>query len=302
MNAAAVVLTYRRPKLATQVVRGLVEREGLAPTSVLLVINGEGGLDDPQFEAAVSVVRLGTNSGPAGGFRAGLQAACARFPVDWVYLCEDDVGLFDLPSPRLQALVERVAAFERSTPGEPPIGGVVAYARVLNGRTGVSVPHRPVAREGFEPASVAAWGASLVSRRVVEAGVLPDPAWFFAYEDHDFWLRVRAAGFRVLLDVAAARATEGQVSGSGREVAQAGKRDAERAEPWRSYYQARNQFELRRRHGDARWTLVHLAKSARRLQLAGSAATRRAIMAGLVDGARGRMGKVDRYERASGEL
>lgn len=302
MNAAAVVLTYRRRKLATQVVRGLIEREGLPPAGVLLVVNGDGGLDDPQLEAAVGVLRLGTNGGPAGGFRAGLEAACARFGVDWLYLCEDDVGLFDLPSPRLAGLVQRVAAFERATPGEPPIGGVVAYARVLNARTGSSVPQRPQAQEGFEPVSVAAWGASLVSRRVVEAGVLPDAAWFFAYEDHDFWLRVRGAGFRVLLDVAAARATAGQVSGAGREQAQAGARHADRAEPWRSYYQARNLFELRRRHGDARWTLVHLAKSARRLQLAPDAATRRAIIAGLADGARGRLGKVERYERANGEL
>ncbi len=50
------------------------------------------------------MVRLDRNTGPAGGFRAGLVGGVRAIPrLEWAYLCEDDVGLFDLPSPRLAA-------------------------------------------------------------------------------------------------------------------------------------------------------------------------------------------------------
>ena len=49
-----------------------------------------------------------------------------------------------------------------------------------------------------------------MSRAVVEAGVLPDPEWFFGYEDFDFFCRVHAAGYCVLVDDVAARAVADQ--------------------------------------------------------------------------------------------
>ena len=47
-DVTAVVLTHRRPGLAGDVVRSLVRLEGLPPSRVVLVVNGEGGLDDDE--------------------------------------------------------------------------------------------------------------------------------------------------------------------------------------------------------------------------------------------------------------
>jgi hypothetical protein len=149
---------------------------------------------------------------------------------------------------------------------------------------------------------VACWGATLVSRAVVEAGVLPDPEWFFGLEDFDFFCRVRSAGFDVLLDGLAARRVASQQTDAGRDQAIALRRPTDAAEPWRAYYHARNSFALARHHGRPNWHAWHLAYSARRLQLAGSRAERMAIMRGLWDGARGRMGEHRRYGRAVGEF
>src|SRR5438128_6120720 len=93
----AVVLTFRRPRLATQVVRRLVDLEGFASGDVVLVVNGEGGLADAELERAVEVVRLPENLGPAAGFRAGLLAVARRPGARWAYLCEDDIGLLSVP-------------------------------------------------------------------------------------------------------------------------------------------------------------------------------------------------------------
>jgi GT2 family glycosyltransferase len=302
-GVAAVVLTYKRPQLASEVVRGLIEEERFPADHVLVVVNGEGGLDDAGLASRVRLLELPVNLGPAGGFRHGLEEAARIFDTDWFYLCEDDVGLFDLPTPRVADLLERLSAWEASDEGSgAAVGGVVAYGRELDRRTGRTALHQPSRPDGFEDVDVAAWGASLVSRRVVERGVLPDEAWFFAYEDHDFWLRVREAGLRVLLDVASASAVMSRVGTAGREAAFEGRRPVEHREPWRAYYEARNFFEMSRRHGRRAWLGWHLVRSARRFQVAGSAAARRALLAGLADGARGRLGKEPRYQRATGEL
>lgn len=299
-QVGAVVLTHRRPRLATDVVRSLLVDEGLPASCILLVVNGEGGLNDDSLEAQIQVLRLPQNVGPAGGWAAGFDAALQLLPeAQWIYVCEDDVGLFDLPCPRLARLV---AAAEAGTPlGAAPLGAVVAFGRSLDSRTGLSHPVSPPPGK-LTPVDVAAWGASLISRAVLEAGVRPAAELFFGYEDFDFWLAVRDAGFRVVVDGDASDATKSQVTDEGRRRTFAGSRPDDSVEPWRAYYQARNFLELRRRHGSVTWTLVHVVKSVRRMQLVGTAAGRRAILHGLIDGVRGRVGRNDRYLRRIGEL
>jgi hypothetical protein len=296
-SVTAVVLTYRRPRLAGDVVRSLLTDEGLAPEQVLVVVNGDGGLDDPVLEASVRTVRLPANTGPAGGFRAGLEAATADPACRWIYLCEDDVGLFDLPRPRLGGLVART---EAAAAAHPALGAVVAYGRSFVGRGGHTVNVVP-AEAALVPVDVACWGATLVDRRVVDDGVLPDPDLFFGVEDFDFFCRVRAAGYEVLVDGEAARAVAGQQSDEGRDEAIRGDRPNDAAEAWRAYYHARNSLELARRHGRPSWLAWQLAYTARHLQTARGPAERSAIVHGVWDGVRGRLGRNPAYTRAVGE-
>lgn len=299
-DVAAIVLTFQRPRLATQVVRSLIEDEGFPPDRVLLVVNGSGGLTERALERRIEVLELPSNLGPAGGYRAALLEARRRFDASWYYLNEDDIGLLSLPTPRVESLIRRVEAMTANDGDPRPVGGIVAYARQLDPATGLTTPLLP-SGDDLVDVDVAAWGSSLVSRALVDAGILPDDEWFFGYEDFDFWLRVRRAGFRLLVDEVAASAVVTQVAGDGRSEALAADRPLDREEPWRAYYQARNFMELRRRHGHAGWTRTHLKKSVRRFLLADAPGTRFALIHGLVDGARGRMGKRERYQRKRGE-
>ena len=300
-TVTAVVLTYRRPRLAGDVVRSLLTEESLRPDQVIVVVNGDGGLDDPELEAAVRMVRLPVNTGPAGGFRAGLIEAFSDPGTRWAYLCEDDVGLFSLPAPRLADVMERIDACGRSG---RPLGAVAAYGRSFVGRGAhtVNVVPRPGRPPDLTPVDVACWGATVVSRAVVDAGVLPDPEWFFGLEDVDFFCRIRKAGFAVLVDDIAARQVASQQTSVGREAAHRERRPTDSAEAWRSYYHARNSFALARRHGRPSWLAWNLAYSARHLQKARSRDERLAIVRGFWDGVRGRMGEDPRYGRRVGEF
>jgi len=301
-SVSAVVLTHRRPRLASEVVRSLIEREGLPPDRVVVVVNGQGGLDDTTLESRVRILRLPRNLGPGGGFGAGMEAAFEDPSVQWAYLCEDDVGLFALPTPRLSEVVARAEGRGR-LPGTP-VGAVVAYGRRFVGRGAHTANLVPPPGSPYElvPVDVASWGATLLSRDVFDAGIVPDPEWFFGLEDFDFFCRVRQGGFEVLVDALSARAVADQQTSAGRAQALGPHRPTDEHESWRSYYHARNSFLLARRHGHPSWHVWHLAYSARHLQKASGRDERRAILHGLWDGARGRFGENADYLRAEGEL
>jgi hypothetical protein len=297
-GVTAVVLTHRRPRLATAVVRQLVDAERFPPEQVVLVVNGEGGLTDPSLEQSIRTLRLPLNVGPAGGFRAGLQAAFEEPATKWAYLCEDDVALFDLPVPRVERVLHQAEQH-----GDGALGAVVAYGRCLNSRSGATLPYYPAAegRRALEPVDAAAWGATLVSRQVVEAGILPDAELFFGYEDFDFFYGLRRAGFLLLVDTETALAVAGNMSLAGRDEALGKDRPTDADEGWRAYYVARNFFPLARRYGDRRWLGWHLMYSLRRMQLSSAPGERKATLMGLWDGARGRLGVNPRYTRQVGE-
>lgn len=301
-SVSAVVLTHRRPRLATAVVRSLIEQEGLPPDRVVVVVNGSGGLDDATLESSVRMVRLPHNLGPAGGFGAGMEAAFADPSVKWAYLCEDDIGLFSLPIPRLADVTGR-AECRGGTPGRP-VGAVVAYGRRFVGRGAHTVNLAPPVGGSFElvPVDVASWGATLLARSVFDAGILPDPDWFFGLEDFDFFCRVRQGGFEVLVDSVSARAVNDQQTTAGRSRALGPHRPTDEREPWTSYYHARNSILLARRHGRPSWHVWHVAYSARHLQKATGNGERKAILHGLWDGIRGRFGENPNYGRTVGEL
>ncbi len=294
----AVVLTHRRPRLAGDVVRGLIEDEGFPPERIVVVVNGSGGLDDAALEDSVQMVRLEENFGPAAGFGAGILHAFGDPRTRWAYLCEDDIGLFGLPTPRVADLVVRLE-------GDPHLaetGAVVAYGRRFVGRGHSENVVPSAGGPRLLPVDVAAWGATLLSRRVVERGVLPDTEWFFGYEDFDFFCRVRASGLQVLVDSTSARVAAQVQTTVGRDVAMAGARPNDSEEPWRAYYVARNFLHLARAHGSASWTAWHFAYSARRIQLASNTEERLATLHGLFDGMRGRLGSNPRYQRQTGEF
>lgn len=302
-NVSAVVVTHMRPRLCGDLVRSLVEIEHIPTQNVVVVVSGEGGLDDSSLEAAVRMLRLPRNLGPAAGFRAGIEAAFADPSTDWAYLCEDDVGLMSLPVPRVEDLIERIERIDDVGPHERPIGAVVAYGRAISRRSGntLNVVPKPGSPQELDPVDVAAWGATLLSRAVFSAGVLPEPDWFFTFEDFDYFCRIRKAGFSVMVDSIAARSVAVQQTSQGRDELFSDHRPGDSDEAWRAYYLARNYFTLARRHGSPMWIACHLAWSVRRLQLARSRTERIATLRGLRDGALGRLGEHPLYHRKLGE-
>ena len=291
-DAAALVLTHRRPRLCTRLVRHLVEVEGFPPERVVVVVNGQGGLSDEALARAVDVLRLPSNQGPAGGFKVGMEHVLSSLQCRWVYVCEDDLPIEHMNAPRVAGLVEDM---DRLSSSGPPIGAATAWGRRQDPRTGASVAHEVAPGMRYEDIDVAGWGATLLSTAVAKAGILPDERLFFGYEDWDFLIRLRRAGFRLVIDN---QALKSDVYGRRRAFIRS---QELHAVTWRGYYDVRNYMLVARRYGDWRWVKEHLRTVARLLRRARTWRRRVAIVAGLIDGARGKAGLNARYVRPAVE-
>lgn len=297
-RTTALLLTHDRPSLATRSVQMLRTDEMLSPEEIFVGVNG-----DPRpyaaLESECTLIPLGANYGPAGGFARLFRIGLERTSSDFFYVCEDDICLLSLPTNRLPLLT---ATFDSFRETGLPIGGIAAYARTLDWKTGATTPHEPASDARFAFADAAAWGATLVDRRLLEGGVLPDERFFFALEDFDFWLSANSSGFKLVVDQTAERAVSEQVTQAGREVVFVDERPEDSSDAWRRFYEARNFWLMAVKHGYRRWLPYHLAKSVRRFQLSGDRKARRAIVLGLFDGLRGRSGIDARYLRKTGEF
>jgi rhamnopyranosyl-N-acetylglucosaminyl-diphospho-decaprenol beta-1,3/1,4-galactofuranosyltransferase len=189
VTVCAVVVTHNRRELLERCL-GCLAEQTLRADEVLVVDNAStDGTAElvRRSHPGVSLLSLERNVGGAGGFHAGMQAACER-GHDWLWLMDDDT----LAEPdALQALIEGAA---RAPDGAPAL--LVSRALWKDGR--LHPMNRPRVRWG-SPGDVAlAAGTGLVAlrsatfvsllapRSAVERFGLP-PAHFFIWGDDFEW-------------------------------------------------------------------------------------------------------------------
>jgi len=250
-SVAIVVVTYNRADLLEQMLRGLGALE--RPADLVLVVDNASTDHTPEVLArclerstvpGLEVVRTAENLGGAGGFHLGMRTAYER-GLERIWVMDDDVVpatdclevllaqdedcLFSVREDAGGALAEKAAThFDLRRPWvvKPKTEMVeTAYG------TRAAMPER------VELANVAFEGL-MVRRAVVEAIGLPDPAFFIFYDDVDFALRARRAGFRIwaLRDAVLVRQLpfDQQHDLAG----------------WKGYYMYRNLFVVHARYGE----------------------------------------------------
>jgi rhamnopyranosyl-N-acetylglucosaminyl-diphospho-decaprenol beta-1,3/1,4-galactofuranosyltransferase len=205
-TVAVVVVTYNRADLLEGMLAGLAALERL-PDGIVVVDNASTDRTAEVLAAATNpglvVLRTDENLGGAGGFHLGVQVGFEK-GFDRLWLMDDDV----VPAPdcltvlmatdedclaavredRSGALVEKAAIrFDLRNPlAIKPKTAMVETTYGERGRMPALVEVENVAFEGF-----------LVRREVVARIGLPDPTYFIFYDDVDFAIRARQAGFRI---------------------------------------------------------------------------------------------------------
>ena len=206
-TVAVVVVTYNRADLLARVLDSLAAQTR-RPDLVVVVDNASTDhtravLDAAPRTLALERLHLDDNTGGAGGFHRGTRLAHER-GLDRIWLIDDDV----VPAPDCLAvlmaqdeacltsvredlsgaLVEKAATrFDLSNPlAIKPKTGMVETDFGTRAAMPERVEVENVAFEGF-----------LVRREVVDTIGLPDPGFFIFYDDADYALRARRAGYRI---------------------------------------------------------------------------------------------------------
>ena len=247
-TVAVVVVTYNRADLLAQVLEGLAA-QSRRPDLVVVVDNASTDHTRAVLDAApaglpLERLHLEENTGGAGGFHAGVRTAYDR-GLDRIWLIDDDVRpapdclavlmavdepcLTSVREDRSGALVEKAATrFDLTNPlAIKPKTAMVETDFGTRDAMPARVEVENVAFEGF-----------LVRREVVERIGLPDPAFFIFYDDCDYALRARRAGYRIwaVRDAVLVRLLD-----FDQQHDLAG---------WKGYYMYRNLFVVHRRYGD----------------------------------------------------
>ena len=246
-SVAVVVVTHNRAGLLAGMLDGLAAQT--RPPDLVLVVDNASTDDTRAVLAArtdlpLEAVHLSENTGGAGGFHRGLRTAHQR-GHDRFWLMDDDVvpapdclevllrhdeaALMAVREDRSGTLVEKAAVrFDLRTPWTiKPKTAMVETEYGTRAAMPELVEIENVAFEGF-----------LVRRAVVDAIGLPDPSYFIFYDDVDFAVRARRAGFRIW-------AVRDAVL-----VRQLAFDQQHALDTWKGYYMYRNLFAVHFRYGE----------------------------------------------------
>ena len=246
-TVAVVIVTYNRADLLARCLDGLAASTR-RPDAVVVVDNASTdhtrAVLEGRDDLPLQVVHSPENLGGAGGFHLGVRTAYVA-GYDRIWLMDDDVVpaptclevLMAHPGPALIAvredregrLCEKAATdFDLRNPlAVRPKRATVESTYRSRAAMPAEVTVENVAFEGF-----------LVHRRVVAAVGLPDPGFFIFYDDADFAVRARRAGFTI-------RALRDAVL-----VRQLGFDQQHDTGSWKGYYMYRNLFVVHLRYGE----------------------------------------------------
>jgi rhamnopyranosyl-N-acetylglucosaminyl-diphospho-decaprenol beta-1,3/1,4-galactofuranosyltransferase len=250
-SVAVVVVTYNRADMLRGLLAGLAAQDR-APDAVYVVDNASTDHTPQVLEEArgehpdlpLVAIRSEENLGGAGGFHRGVKAAYDA-GHDRIWLMDDDVVpapeclrvMADHPGPALMAVREdrsgqvcekAATRFDLVHPwAVRPKREMVEDRYPERGLMPAEVPLENVAFEGF-----------MVHRRVVDAVGLPDPGFFIFYDDVDYAVRVRRAGFAILAlrDAVLVRQLDFDQQHD--------------MKSWKGYYMYRNLFVVHLRYGE----------------------------------------------------
>ncbi|WP_082612567.1 MULTISPECIES: glycosyltransferase family 2 protein [unclassified Nocardioides] len=246
-KVAVVVVTFNRADLLERMLAGLAGLDR-APDAVFVVDNASTDHTRAVLERSVlpGLVAIHTteNLGGAGGFHLGLKTAYDR-GYDAMWLMDDDV----IPAPDCLTRLLEVEGSCLIAVREDRTGALVEKAALrfdlrnplaIRPKT-ASIDSTYAGREDM-PATVevenVAFEGFLVRREVVERIGLPDPSYFIFYDDVDFAIRARRAGFPI-------RAVRDAVL-----VRQLDFDQQHDLAGWKGYFMYRNLFVVHFRYGE----------------------------------------------------
>lgn len=211
MHVTAIIVTYRRPQVLTMTLAA-VSTQSRAPDEILVVDNDpEQSGESVALEAGATYLATGENGGPGVAFAAGIAS---RPTTDFYWMLDDD------STPSTEALKSFLGVFSDGVGAVSNRGGHIRFGRIRH-----DLANLPVGCA--VEADFALTDGSVIRAKAVWAAGPPRTDFFIMMEDVEFMMRIREAGYRLL--IVGDETSHGYMGASA---------------PWRSYYQCRNLLRL----------------------------------------------------------
>jgi GT2 family glycosyltransferase len=193
-NFAAFIITKDRPYELIETIKLLLS-QSFPPIYILVVDNGNQTESKDQInvlnDTRVSHHSIGYNAGPAGGAYWGMKLLFEK-GYDWVLWVDDD------DPPRFDNLIEDLFDIVHHNDNKY-LGMIGAVGERFNRNRGKIVRLKDEQLKGFlEVDTVSGNMFPLVSKRIFEKEILPNKKLFFGFEELDFGLSLKRAGFIIL--------------------------------------------------------------------------------------------------------
>lgn len=237
---AAIVVTHNRRDVLEHTLAAVTGQTD-TPGRVCVVDNASEDGSQTMVRSRfpdVDYLHLADNTGPAGGFAAGLRHL-ADGPFEYFWFLDDD----SRPSPNA---LERILDVSRRLPRCGAVGldgGRLRWGVPRHGEYRTSPLDLPGAGP-VRPCDFVLWDGAVIPSRVVAEVGYPREELFIMMEDVEYTNRIMRAGWEVvcLQEALIERAHLGSGGVGGVHL----------PPPWRGYYQTRNHLLVARDHRSAR--------------------------------------------------
>tara|TARA_R110002072_G_scaffold30097_11_gene94422 strand:+ start:17087 stop:17998 length:912 start_codon:yes stop_codon:yes gene_type:complete len=252
------IITYQRPEILLDTIQKLFDQT--FPPEKLWIIDNSVDSDTLQKIEALNSNRLiyhrvGHNAGPAGAAAIGLRIV-AEAGYKWVFWGDDD------DPPPFENSFENIFKLLSIDLGDLRIGQMGLVGQRFDTKKGKVIRISDAelkSQQRIEVDTIAGGQMKIVSSKVVHDGVLPEPDLFYGYEELDFDLKLKKAGYTSLVSTDEFLKARNKYGRIGFNRPAYSKKASNKL--WREYYSTRNLLTVLKRNKFYFGYMVCLTKS-----------------------------------------
>lgn len=244
----AVVVTFNRKAFLLQVLESLFSQT--LPLYKILIIDNDSkdgtfsALTDIMLDERIIYFNTGGNLGGAGGFHFGFCQA-EKYEYDHLWLMDDDLCpdidcLEKMLNIENEGIIQPVRYnLDGSCAEISPVRYDLSSLFLVNPkRETVVSKHDSLVKEGFLYIDGVPFEGPLISKKLIDVIGKPNPKFFIFYDDLDYAIRARNAGFKIKC-LHSAKATRLLTNNQKNDL-----------KSWKGYFMLRNFFYILRTYGN----------------------------------------------------
>ncbi len=238
MKFGAFIITFERSEILQKTIDKLLSQT-YPPEKILVVDNSITTTTKEYFEdhksEQIEYYSMGYNSGPAGAAEFALRHL-TNLGFDWIFWGDDD------DPPKDNGIFETLLKLATHNDKVGIVGSL--GGKFIESRARTRGFYNKELNGIVDADFVAGGKMMIVNSEVVKKNILPTKKLFFGFEELDFCLRIKDAGFRIIFDGEKIKELRKMDGNDGPNYKWKGNSFGKKDMLWRNYYSTRNMLYI----------------------------------------------------------